>query len=85
MVRCDSTNRIDYIIDVIQKVFHLKPKPHRSMANQIEPSLSAEQHARITINLNQVHEYATRLLDSVHKLQMELGKLSQDDVENDSG
>lgn len=58
MIPCDSNSRIDYIIDVIQKVFHLKPKPHRSVANQIERSPSAEQLARIATNLDKVYDLA---------------------------
>lgn len=83
MIVCDSTKRIGYIIKVIQRVFSLKPKPHRPRADQIERSLSAEQLARITLNLDRVYECATELLDSVRKLQVELGKISQDDGEND--
>ena len=79
MVRCDSINRIEDIITLIQQVFSLKPKPSRPKVNRIKRSLSPEQHTRIATNLNEVYEYATKLLDSVRKLQVELREVSHDD------
>ena len=79
MVSCDSTNRMEDIISLIRQVFSLKSKPSRPKVDRIERSLSSEQHARITTNLNQVYEYATKLLDSVRKLQVELREVSHDD------
>ena len=82
MVCCDSTDRIKYIMNLIQQVFSLKPKLPKPDLGQLKRTLSPEQHKKIVANLNEVSECATKLRDTVRKIQVELGVASQDDSDH---
>ncbi len=67
MVCCDSSDRIEYIISVIRQVFSLKSK-HSRPVDLIERAPSSNRRARISANLNQVHDLVKDVVDEIQQV-----------------
>ena len=67
MIPCDSTNRIEYVIDVIRKVFSLESSPPRPRVNQIGSSLSSDKHSRITTDLDRVYDLVEGIVNEIKR------------------
>ena len=66
MIRCNSTNRIEYVIDTIRQVFSLKSKPSRPV-ELIKRDPRSNRHTEIVKKLDNVHDVVEGIANQIRR------------------